>query len=205
MAAPLVVGIGGSNRPGSTTERLLNEALRVAEARGARTAVFDGAFLSRLPIFGTDGTEQSEDSLTLARTVAGADGVVLASPGYHGGLSGLVKNGIDHLELLRADARPYLDGRPVATLVTAAGWQACGTALVSLRSTVHALRGWPTPFGAAVNTAEPVYDDAGRLVGQVGGAIGIMVAQLMDFLDRGRSDRVDREGDAPPEPRISHS
>ena len=91
--------------------------------------------------------------------VRAADCVVIGTPGYHGGMSGLVKNALDHLELLRDDDRPYLDGRAVGVIVTAAGWQACGTALVSVRSAIHALRGWPTPFGVTVNSAEQSPDD----------------------------------------------
>jgi FMN reductase len=39
-------------------------------------------------------------------------------------------------------------------VVCAAGWQATTTTLISLRSIVHALRGWPTPLGVAINSAE---------------------------------------------------
>ena len=48
------------------------------------------------------------------RAVSAADGLIIASPGYHGGISGLVKNALDYVEDLRGDARPYLDGRAVA-------------------------------------------------------------------------------------------
>jgi FMN reductase len=59
---------------------------------------------------------------------------------------------------LRADSRPYLDGRAVGCIVTAYGWQAAGSVLTSLRSIVHALRGWPTPFGAGINTLETRFE-----------------------------------------------
>jgi FMN reductase len=39
-------------------------------------------------------------------------------------------------------------------VVTSAGWQTAGTTLSALRSIVHALRGWPTPLGVALNTTE---------------------------------------------------
>ena len=77
--------------------------------------------------------------------VRAADGLVIATPGYHGPVSGLIKNALDALDGLRDDERPYLEGRAVGCIVTADGWQACGTALASLRTIVHALRGWPTP------------------------------------------------------------
>jgi len=35
------------------------------------------------------------------------------------------------------------------------------SSLLSLRTIVHALRGWPTPFGAAVRTASGLFDQDG--------------------------------------------
>jgi FMN reductase len=43
----------------------------------------------------------------------------------------------------------------------AQGWQAAVTTLTALRSIVHALRGWPTPLGAALNSVEMSFDDRG--------------------------------------------
>src|SRR5262249_56688723 len=90
-----------------------------------------------------------------------ADGVVLVSPGYHGTVSGLVKNALDYVEALRADSRPYLDGRAVGCVAMALGWQATVTTLTALRSIVHALRGWPTPLGAAINSAQVTFAEDG--------------------------------------------
>ena len=42
--------------------------------------------------------------------------------------------------------------------MTAYGWQGGGAVLTSLRSIVHALRGWPTPYGAAVNSLETRFE-----------------------------------------------
>jgi FMN reductase len=35
------------------------------------------------------------------------------------------------------------------------------SSLLSLRTVVHALRGWPTPFGAAVRTSSGLFDREG--------------------------------------------
>jgi FMN reductase len=190
VPAPLVVGIGGSNRAGSLTERLLVHALDHAAGQGMRTKLFGGDYLSKLAIYGSStGSDPSSADLIveLVKSVSEADGLILASPGYHGGLSGLVKNGLDHLEELREDRRPYLDGRPVGTIISAAGWQACGTALVSLRSTVHSLRGWPTPFGATINSVEPVEFEDGTFNERTAGSLRIVADQVVSFLDRGRA------------------
>jgi FMN reductase len=178
---PLVVGIGGSTGPNSVTNRLLAEALRETTALGARTAVVAGDELARLPIFDPGSLVVPPAAEPLLSAVRAADAVIIATPGYHGGMSGLVKNALDHLELLRGDERPYLDGRAAGVLVTAAGWQACGTALVSVRSAVHALRGWPTPFGVTVNSAEQhVGED--ELDDRVRGALRILARQLAEFI-----------------------
>lgn len=158
---PLVVGIGGTTRTASSTDRALRAALQAAEESGARTFLLDGAFLSRLPHFSPVNHERSEEQRQFVEMVREADGLIVATPGYHGGVSGLVKNALDLLEDLRDDPRSYLDGRAVGCIVTAAGWQTCGSALAALRSIVHALRGWPTPYGATLNTTEKIFDDSG--------------------------------------------
>ncbi|WP_250517351.1 NAD(P)H-dependent oxidoreductase [Caballeronia sp. INDeC2] len=157
---PRVVGIGGTTRPQSSTERALAFALRGAQESGASVQLFGGAFLHSLPHYAPESRELTDEQYELIEAVRAADAVIIATPGYHGGISGLVKNALDTLEELRLDDRPYLDGRAVGSIVTAYGWQAAGTVLTSLRSIVHALRGWPTPFGATVNTLETRFESA---------------------------------------------
>jgi FMN reductase len=184
---PLIVGIGGSTRATSLTDELLRVSLAAAAARGARTVAFGGRFLGALPIYAADDDPAGAaagGADELCRAVAGADGVIIATPGYHGGMSGLVKNGLDHLEALHDDGRPYLSGRAVGTIVTAAGWQACGTTLVSLRMAIHALRGWPTPYGATVNTAEPVFDEGGAPLERIAAGLQLVADQVVDFVTR---------------------
>lgn len=151
--APFIVGIGGTTRPGSSTESALRVALRHAETLGAETRLFGGEALAALEGYSPEQTSRSEGQRAIVEAVRKADAVIFASPGYHGGVSGLVKNAIDLLEDLRADGRVYLDGMPVGCIVTAAGWQGCNTTLGAMRSIVHALRGWPTPLGVTLNTA----------------------------------------------------
>jgi len=158
---PLIVGLGGTIRPGSSTERALVYALKAAEARGAETRLLGGAFLGSLPIFDPRPTESTAAQLELADAIRAADGVIVASPGYHGSISGMIKNALDTLELTRSDPQPYLTAKSVGTIITADGWQAAGTTLMALRAVIHALRGWPTPFGAALNAGAGIFDEAG--------------------------------------------
>jgi FMN reductase len=160
---PLIVGLGGTVRPGSTSERCLVRALKTAEAAGARTELFGGAFLAGLPIYNPHDPHDGEEQRRFLAAVSAADGIIVSSPGYHGSISGVVKNALDTLEGLRDDARPYFDGRAVGAIVCAGGAQASGSTLAALRSIIHALRGWPTPFGATLG-AGGLFDEAGEFI-----------------------------------------
>jgi FMN reductase len=155
-----VVGIGGSMREESQSERALSVVLEGARVAGAETVAITGMDLV-LPFYDPAVVERGEVAHRLVAALREADGVVLVSPGYHGTVSGLVKNALDYVEDLRADPRPYLDGRAVGCVAMALGWQATVTTLTALRAIVHALRGWPTPLGAALNSAEVSFDDHG--------------------------------------------
>ncbi|BBF72041.1 NADPH-dependent FMN reductase [Sphingomonas bisphenolicum] len=152
--AKRIVGLGGTFRQASSSERLVRAVLAECEAMGAQTIMFDGPALARLPHYSPEQPGRSDEETALVDAVRNADGIVIGSPGYHGGYSGLVKNAVDLLEDLRSDDRVYFDGCPVGLVVTAAGWQACGTTLSALRDVIHAMRGWPTPVGVAVNSVE---------------------------------------------------
>jgi len=178
---PLIVGIGGTTRASSTSERLAAIALRQVAAAGADTLLL-GAGALDLPIYAPERPERSPAATEFVEAVRRADGLIIASPGYHGSLSGLLKNALDYLEDLREDSRPYLDGRAVGCVVAASGWQATTTALTSLRSIVHALRGWPTPFGACINSSEAIFDADGALVDPaVAGQLELVGRQVMSF------------------------
>ena len=155
-----IVAIGGTVRPGSSTEQALRLAAAAASQDGgqggAELSVFGGEYLALLPHYrGADHT--LADGAELVEAVRRADGLLIAAPGYHGTISGLVKNALDYLEELARDERPYLDGRAVGLIATAYGDQATVSTLLTLRSIVHALRGWPTPMGATIRTHDGLF------------------------------------------------
>jgi FMN reductase len=158
---PLVVGIGGTIGGLSSTERSLRIALDAAAGEGFRTRLFGGEAMARLPLYDPRATSRTQDEQAFVAAVREASAVIIASPGYHGSISGVVKNALDLLEETARDARPYLADMPVGLIATAYGWQATGSTIAALRSIVHALRGWPTPFAAAINSQEVKFDDEG--------------------------------------------
>lgn len=148
---PRIVAIGGTVSGNSTTELALRTAMASAVAHGAEVQLFGGAYLAALPHY-RSAAHAGAEGRELIEAVRQADGLLLAAPGYHGTISGLVKNALDYLEDLSKDTRPYLDGRAVGLIATAYGDQATMSTMQTLRSIVHALRGWPTPMGATIRT-----------------------------------------------------
>ncbi len=157
-------------------------ALDAARENGADVVMFDGAFLSDLPIYRPEDSTRTPGQRELIDTIARCDGVIVGSPGYHGSISGLIKNALDTLEELSRSTPVYLDGRAFGCIVTAYGWQACGTTLVTLRTIGHALRAWPTPVGVTLNAAFPLFDEDGNCIDEKSAAqLKLLAAQTVSF------------------------
>ncbi len=156
-----VVAIGGTVNPGSTTESALRYATRPLIEAGVQVSVFGGEYINALPHYRGAGY-LPETGKELVAAVREADGILIAAPGYHGTVSGLVKNALDYLEDLARDDRPYLHGRAVGLIATAYGDQAAMGTLLTLRNIIHALRGWPTPMGVTARTYEGLFSPEGE-------------------------------------------
>jgi FMN reductase len=178
---PLIVGIGGTTRTGSASEKALRAALAFAEKAGANTEIIAGPSLN-LPMYAPDSAARAPEAERLISALRRTHGVILSSPGYHGSISGMLKNALDYIEDMREDAQPYLEGRAVGLIACASGWQATGSTLAALRSIVHALRGWPTPLGVAINSAGNVFDDAGAPADPgIAQQLRILAEQVVEF------------------------
>lgn len=169
---PLILGISGGMRFGTANEQALRVVLERVEQLGGRTQLIPGSRLI-LPNF-DDEVQPEVKARWLLEAIDIAEGIVLCSPSYHGGVSGLLKNGLDYLELTAKDARPYLRGLPVGCIATGDGWQGPNSTLLALRQMVHALHGWPTPTGVAQNI-----NDGG--IGDARDALRRIADQLMEF------------------------
>ena len=112
LAKPRLLGISGSLRKASTNTAILN-ALAAAVADKATLEIFP---LNDLPLYDQDiDVDPSPRAVAALRAAIGAaDGVVIASPEYNYGMSGVLKNALDWA------SRPYgksnLTGKPVLTI-----------------------------------------------------------------------------------------
>jgi FMN reductase len=190
MTTPLfIVGIGGTLREGSTSEHALRLALTHASQLGCDTQLFAGPELD-LALYDPRRQARSPAESALVEALRRADGVIFSTPSYHGSVSGLIKNAIDYIEDMNQDDRVYLSGRAVGCMVCAYGPQAMGTTLSAMRDIVHSLRGWPTPFGAAINVTQQPFGHAGSPADPaVVQACETVALEVVQFAQHGRNAR----------------
>ncbi|AFY50201.1 putative flavoprotein [Nostoc sp. PCC 7524] len=152
-----IVGIGGSLRANSYTQLALQIAAQRLEAIGADVEILDLRQLN-LP-FCNGGKEYPEypDVQRLRDTVSNTDGLILATPEYHGGVSGVLKNALD---LMSFDE---LSGK-VTGLISVLGGQANSNALNDLRLIVRWVHGWVIPEQIAIGQAYGAFSSEGKLL-----------------------------------------
>jgi len=155
-----VVGFGGTLKASSTTLVSLRRVLSTCQRLGADTELVEAGSLA-LPIYDW-GAQPTAEVERFAQIFHGADALVWASPLYHGTISGLFKNAIDWLEILRERSPPYLMDKPIGLIGIAGGGQALQV-ITSMEQIVRSLRAWTIPFVVPINRAADVFSSTGEL------------------------------------------
>src|ERR1035438_2443 len=152
-----VVGICGSLRKKSYTRLALKLALRGAEEAGAVSKLIDLRDYQLVFCDGGDsGDRLPKDVERLCEEVKRAQGILLATPEYHGGYSGVLKNALD---LMGFDE---FEGKMIGLVGVSGGNMGAFDALSALRSVGRALHAWVVPEQAAVTNVDEVFDDKGK-------------------------------------------
>ena len=152
-----IVGISGSLREGSYSSSALNLVTQRLSDLGASVEIIDLRSLN-LP-FCDGGKDYSAypDVAKLKQIVKAADGLVLATPEYHGSLSGVMKNALDLLTF------EELSGK-VTGLMSVLGGQSNSNALNDLRVIMRWVHAWVIPEQIAIGQAWQVFDKEGKLL-----------------------------------------
>jgi FMN reductase len=133
-------------------------ALRGAERTGAETQLID--LRTYQLVFCNGGDEEGnypKDVTRLREDVRKASGVILATPEYHGGFSGVLKNALD---LMGFDE---FEGKMIGLVGVSGGRMGASGALHSLRDVGRALHAWVIPEQASVPTVYEAFNDDGTL------------------------------------------
>jgi NAD(P)H-dependent FMN reductase len=133
-----IVGISGSLRRSSYNTALL---------RAAQALVPEGVWLEIVPIAGIplyDGDREQAEGLPaevsrLKDAIAGADGLLIATPEYNNGIPGVLKNAIDWASRPPADIGRVFGGKPVALIGASPGRLGTTLAQNAWLSVLHTL------------------------------------------------------------------
>ena len=151
-----IVGITGSLRSDSYSALALEEALKRVKALDAEVEMLDLRNMT-LP-FCDGGNEYPEypDVEVLRDKVKTADGLILATPEYHGSLSGVLKNALDLMSF------EHLSNK-VTGLISVLGGQSNSNALNDMRIIVRWVHGVVIPEQIAVGQAWQAFDSEGKV------------------------------------------
>jgi len=153
-----VIGLCGSLRPEGYTRQALAVALAGAAELGAKTRLVD---LNDYALPLCDGNEHEEKYpagvAQLRDDVRRAEGIILATPEYHGGYSGVLKNALD---LMGFDE---FEGKMIGLVGVAGGRGGAFTALHSLRDVCRALHAWVIPEQVSLSEVWSLFDAQGNL------------------------------------------
>ncbi|HEX7033269.1 MAG TPA: NAD(P)H-dependent oxidoreductase [Nitrososphaera sp.] len=144
-----VLGVAGSIRNGSYSRLALQMALEHAKKHGAQVRLLE---LDNMPLFDPDASESKEVEQA-GDAVAWADAIILASPDYHGSMSGALKNFLDHFY------REFA-GKLFGYIV--ASHEKGLTVMDQMRTAIRQCYGWSLPYGVSVNAEEDFSD--GKIV-----------------------------------------
>jgi chromate reductase len=132
---PRLLGLSGSLRKGSYNTAIL-AALAEIVVGEASLELFP---LNDVPLYNQDSDTEAPPTVIvrLRATVGAADGIVIASPEYNAGISGVLKNALDWI------SRPYgnsrLTGKPVLTITSSPASTGGARAQAQLNETLTAI------------------------------------------------------------------
>lgn len=141
-----ILGIGGSMRRNSYGTKALKFVLDTAKKYDAETRLLN-LRETKLPFFDPDGGIEEYYSLSdelhkITDYVNWADAFVLVSPDYHGSMSGVMKNFLDHFwEEFAGKTFGYICSSHEKGL----------TVMDQMRTAVRQCYGWSLPYGVSIN------------------------------------------------------
>jgi len=139
-----VLGVGSSMRKGSYSTETLRIALEKASQNGAETK-FLSLYDSPLPFY-HDRSRGNNSNIDLAtEMVKGSEAIILATPDYHGSMSGSLKNFLDHF---------WSDFAGKTFGYICASHEKGLTVMDHMRTAIRQCYGWSLPYGISINSTQ---------------------------------------------------
>jgi NAD(P)H-dependent FMN reductase len=139
-----VLGVGSSMRKGSYSTETLRIALEKASQNGAETKLLS-LYDNPLPFY-HDRSRGNNSNIDLAtEMVKGSDAFILATPDYHGSMSGSLKNFLDHF---------WSDFAGKTFGYICASHEKGLTVMDHMRTAIRQCYGWSLPYGISINSTQ---------------------------------------------------
>lgn len=151
-----IAALGGSLRPQSLTYRATELALKKAASPDISTELIDLRNLHLPFCNGGQLYPNYPDVEVLRSKIRNANGLIIATPEYHGNMSGVLKNALDLLE------EEHLAGKVVA-MVAIVGGAHSTNALNTLRLVCRQLHCWVLPDQIVIPYSEESFNAQGEL------------------------------------------
>ena len=166
-----LLAVCGSIREHSYSGRLAIIALAAAREHGAETRLLELNAIN-LPTYNPDKDDMDHEGLRVAtEAVNWADAFLLASPDYHGSMSGAMKN---FLDFYWAEFAGKLFGYIVASHEKGL------TVMEHMRTSVRQCYGWSLPYGVSVH-GEKDFDSSGLANPQVAHRLRMLARDLIVY------------------------
>lgn len=167
MLAPRTLAFSGSTREGSLNKRLLRVAVELARQAGSEVTVLDLREYA-LPLY--DGDDEAKGgvpapALELKRLFRSHHALLISSPEYNSGYSGVLKNTIDWVSRPVPDEAPFepFEGKVAGLLAASPGSLGGLRGLVPLRMLLANLRFLVIAEQFAPPKADAAFDENGEL------------------------------------------
>ena len=181
-----LLGISGSVRRGSYNTKLLRAAAELLD-EGVELELYDG--LKAVPPYDEDDdVEPAPAAVSRFReAIAGADGILFATPEYNSSIPGQLKNAIDWAS--RPLATNPLRNKPVAVIGSSTGMFGAVWAQAELRKVLAATGARVAEAEVAVGHAPTRFDEDGHLVDdeireQLQEAVELLVEEVVSSAER---------------------
>ena len=171
----VILAISGSLRTGSITRRVVDIALEGAQEFGAKSQHID--LLEYDLKFSDLGAPITPDNvLRLRQKLQYAHGMILGTPEYHGGLSGVLKHTLDLMGFKE------FEGKMLGLVGVAGGKMGATNSLNSLRTVGRSLHAWVVPEQISLPEAWRLFDHDGQLKDpEIGGRLKEIGRQVARF------------------------
>jgi NAD(P)H-dependent FMN reductase len=170
-----ILGVTGSLRENSHSTKTLATVLQVAASKFRAEVRLLNLRETKLPFYSPNTTNSDSfygNIKIVSQDVEWADAFILASPDYHGSMSGTIKNFLDHFwEEFAGKTFGYLCTSHEKGL----------TVMDQMRTAVRQCYGWSMPYGVSINSGQDFSADGQIINSQLSKRLNMLARDLVVY------------------------